>query len=229
MGQKRGYRQTKDHVRKRMESRLETLRKKPKPLSADQLEAMYWGENMTCVDIAKREGKDPKTIWAWMRHYGIKTRPRGHNVGQLPSGRKPGFKLTEEHKQAIRDARKRDGHVPYLKNGEHWLKSAAKEDTPNWKGGVTPERQKFYCTDEWKEAVKAVWARADAKCERCGKHHNTQKNRGNFHIHHIVSFAVKHLRAEASNLALLCRECHLFVHSKKNVDNEFIGDSDGRY
>lgn len=224
MAPKPGYRQSERHVKKRMKSRLKTLSTRPKPLSADQLKKMYWGDGKTCVDIARQEEKDPKTIWAWMKHYGIKTRPRGHNVGQLPQGREPGFRLTDEHKQAIREARKKDGHVPYLKNGEHWLKSAEKEDHPNWKGGVTPDRQEFYCTNEWKEAVKAVWHRANAKCERCGKHHNTEQNRGNFHVHHIVSFAVKELRAEASNLALLCKPCHLFVHSRKNINNEFLGE-----
>lgn len=42
------------------------------------------------------------------------------------------------------------------------------------------------------------------------------------HIHHIVSFAVKGLRAEVTNLALLCVACHRYVHSKRNVDREYL-------
>lgn len=90
---------------------------------------------------------------------------------------------------------------------------------PMWRGGCTPERQGFYASIEWQEAVKAVWARDKGKCQRCGR---PSHDRGSFHIHHIVSFAVKHLRAELTNLLLLCEPCHDWVHSKKNTAKEFI-------
>jgi hypothetical protein len=63
-----------------------------------------------------------------------------------------------------------------------------KGDQPAWKGGITPERQQFYSTEEWSDAVKGVWKRDNAICQNCKKHHNTTKSRGTFHIHHIVSF-----------------------------------------
>jgi len=96
-------------------------------------------------------------------------------------------------------------------------------DNPNWRGGVSPERQAFYSSREWASAVILVWQRDEAICQRCGKQ---AKKHGEFHIHHIVSFAAEELRCEPDNLVLLCPSCHHWVHSKANVDNAFIKGGD---
>lgn len=88
------------------------------------------------------------------------------------------------------------------------------ENSSNWKGGVTPERQEFYISDEWKKACSEVYKRDNAQCQRCG-------NKDNLHVHHIVTFANKELRADINNLVLLCAKCHRFVHSKKNNNREY--------
>jgi len=91
---------------------------------------------------------------------------------------------------------------------------------PNWKGGITPERQELYCSQEWTDVVQLVWKRDHAECQKC----NTQKTNDNeFHIHHLVAFEIVELRRELSNLVLLCKECHNWVHSKKNERGEYIG------
>lgn len=90
---------------------------------------------------------------------------------------------------------------------------------PCWKGGATPERQDFYVTDEWKEAVKIVWQRDRGMCQKCWLKGN---GKNKFHIHHIVSFACKRLRCVPDNLVLLCVKCHRFVHSKRNINKDFI-------
>ena len=95
------------------------------------------------------------------------------------------------------------------------------ELNPNWKGGVTPERQAFYQSQEWKDACIFVWKRDGAKCKRCGLHRDEQPDMP-FHIHHIVSFAVPDLRAANDNLVLLCKMCHQFVHSRKNENGDFL-------
>lgn len=99
------------------------------------------------------------------------------------------------------------------KNGMFGKRGA---DCSNWKGGITAERQSFYSSIEWKTVCRYVYKRDNAQCQRCGV-----KNE-NLHVHHIVSFSNKKLRAEKSNLILLCKKCHNFVHSKANIDNEFI-------
>jgi len=91
----------------------------------------------------------------------------------------------------------------------------------NWKGGVTPERQSFYMSREWKDACSFVWQRDQATCQRCGLNKKEQRDMP-FHIHHIISFENKELRAKTGNLALLCECCHQFVHSRRNKANEFI-------
>lgn len=179
--------------------------------------------------IAKEIGRDPKRVWEWLVNYGIPTRPRGTDYGNcFKKGMVSTFKgksHTVEAKLKIREARVRDGGVPYLKNGIHWLKHEGAV-SPMWKGGITPERQAFYSSEEWSDAVKDVWKRDNAICQRCGKKHNQKTVRGTFHIHHVVSFKVKELRAKVSNLVLLCYECHKFVHSKKNINDEFLGSEE---
>lgn len=90
---------------------------------------------------------------------------------------------------------------------------------PSWKHGMTPERQAFSSTPEWKEAQRKVWARERATCKRCRA---KPENGRRFDVHHIVTFGVKELRLDLENLVLLCRSCHRFVHSKKNVRKEFL-------
>ncbi len=104
------------------------------------------------------------------------------------------------------------------------MKGRKGKETPSWKGGITPERQTVYSSEAWVEAVKKVWERDKAICQRCGKNHNQPKARGTFHIHHIVSFEVKKLRTSVDNLILFCAKCHRWVHGKKNVNKEFIGE-----
>lgn len=115
-----------------------------------------------------------------------------------------------------------DGRVPWGKGNDPYWIGVTGDKHPSFKGGLTPERQAVYSSREWVDAVKIVWARDNATCQCCGKHHNTEVNRGNFHIHHIVTFQVKELQTDPENLVLLCKDCHKFVHSKKNVTKQFI-------
>ena len=85
----------------------------------------------------------------------------------------------------------------------------------NWRGGCTPERQSVYVSQEWKSAVSFIYKRDNATCQRCGM-------KGKLHVHHIVSFAEEEYRVDPDNLVLLCVKCHRFVHSKKNIEREFI-------
>lgn len=188
----------------------------------------YITQGKDANQIGREIGRNGKRVWEWIRDYGIPTRPRGANHDQnlVKDGSTfRGKSHTSETKARFREIALADGRVPWGKNNPHPLKGADSKDHPNWRGGLTPERQAFYASPEWAEAVKAVWDRDNATCQNCGKHHNTTKNRGTFHIHHIVSFAARELRAELSNLILLCRICHLWVHSKKNTTKKFIKEN----
>jgi thymidylate synthase (FAD) len=193
-------------------------------------EQKYLAEGLGCPEIGHLVERDPKTVHYWLRKHGIPTRQRGADVRQhFPKGTQTrlGIKHTQEAIEKVRQASLDRGAVPYLRNGVHFNKGKRGAVVANWNGGVTPERQTFYRSDEWKAAVKAVWKRADAKCERCGLDHRTiDRKAAKFHIHHIVSFAVKELRCDVDNLVLLCRPCHLWVHSNANTERQFIKATD---
>lgn len=95
------------------------------------------------------------------------------------------------------------------------------ELNPRWLGGVTPERQDFYTSMEWKSACSTVWSRDKETCQRCDLKKSDSPDMP-FHIHHIVSFADKELRADPANLVLLCEACHHFVHSRGNLNGEYL-------
>jgi hypothetical protein len=207
-------------------SNWQVLQRELKGFTKEWLIEQYFILKKDCNKIAIEIGKDAKTVWNWFNGYGIEINKRGSYYEKnlvFDGSAFRGKKHTQKAKDKIREARFKDGHVPYLnKQGLHWLKGVTGKDHPNFKGGLTPERQSVYSSEEWCNVVKQVWKRDNSICQNCGKHHNTELNRGNFHIHHIVSFQIRELRTELSNLVLLCKECHKWVHSKKNTDKKFI-------
>jgi len=196
-----------------------------RPVTKEWLEEHYLAKGLDCVQIGRMVSRDPKSVWNWLKDFGIPTRPRGSNPPPVGSGENNPFygkKHTAETRERLSQIAKADGRVPYDPAVGSYMKGRRGEDTPGWKGGITPERQAVYSSLEWTEAVKAVWARTDARCGRCGIRHNTKTRRGTFHVHHIVSFSVPELRTDVDNLVLLCKPCHYFVHSRANINSEFI-------
>lgn len=203
-----------------------------KPVNKEWLYQKYIVEGLSSYEIAEIVKRDPKRVYEWLVNEGIETRKRGTGWEKREGfnwhlrGEDPPFKgkhHTEEFKENKRILRLKDGHVPYLKNGKHWLKYPGAKPA-SWRGGISPDRQAEYSSQEWKDAVKAVWKRANAICELCGKDHRlVDKNEEKFNIHHMYPFvSYKFLRKNPDNLVLLCKKCHLFIHSKKNVDKKFI-------
>jgi transposase-like protein len=188
------------------------------------LEHQYLTLGKSAYDIAAEVDRDPKRVWEWIKNYGIPTRGRGQDTRQhFKAGQESAFKgrtHKAETKEIFRQQR--------LENPT--LKGRFGEDHPrhgirpkSWKGGITSGRPAVYATQEWKSAVRKVWARDNATCQRCGLYKNDNRNI-DFDIHHIVGFHNESLRCEPSNLVLLCEKCHYWVHSKKNVKKLFIGD-----
>lgn len=145
-------------------------------------------------DIAREFGTTDAAILFWLRKHKIKRR-------------------------SISEARKLKRWGAQGPDNPMWNRRG--ELNPRWLGGVTPERQAFYASDEWKKACSAVWKRDKATCQRCGLYRDDSPDVA-FNIHHIESFANRELRAVVSNLVLLCEICHDFVHSRRNVSREFL-------
>lgn len=167
--------------------------RKPKPFwNKEWLIQKYLIECLSTTEIAEISGCNHRNISFWMKKHNIKGR-------------------------SISESRK----VKYWgQSGEDnpmWNKKG--ELNKNWKGGITEDRQLFYVSQEWKKTCSGVWKRDNATCQRC----EIKECEGvPFHIHHIVSFKQKEIRGEINNLILLCKICHDWVHSNKNINKEYI-------
>lgn len=122
-------------------------------------------------------------------------------------------------RRGISEARSKKHWGQHGSDNPMWNKRG--ELNPRWKGGITPDRQSFYTSQEWKSACRRVWKRDNARCQRCGLTKRSNPDMP-MHIHHIVSFSNKELRASIDNLVLLCEVCHHWVHSKRNKNNEYL-------
>lgn len=190
-----------------------------KSITEAWLRQKYEVEHFDCTQIASLVQRDPKSVWNWLKGFGIKTRARGQDKRQhfkkgavsLFTGRKH----SPEAKDAVRNARLRDGHFPKQEDGRPYWAGKSGLAHPAWAGGTTPERQRFYQTEEWKVAERAAYTAAHGKCQRCD-------SRRHLHVHHVIPFAFKRLRADVDNLRVLCASCHRFVHSDANIDREFL-------
>ena len=195
------------------------------PVTDEWLRERYVVDGLSAVDIAALVNRHPKGVWTWLRNAGIPTRPRGSDKRQMFKPGKPSLWKGRTHsptsRAKISAATTGKPKIPKGKR-HHWAGKTGSQH-PSWKGGLTPERQAFYSSLEWKAACRAVWYRADAKCERCSLDSRSMPAKDRrFHVHHIVSFQVRESRANSDNLVLLCAPCHKFVHSKRNVENIFI-------
>jgi 5-methylcytosine-specific restriction endonuclease McrA len=200
--------------------------RRQKPVTKEWLVQKYLVEKLNCAEIARIVNRDTKSVWNWLKDFRIPTRPRGHDSKetQFKSGQTSAFKgrrHTIKTRKLLSKIAKADGRVPFDPAVGPPYKGKRGAEIPSWKGGVTPERQVFYSTAEWKAAVKAVWAKDNGTCQRCGI--MKRYNRGVvFHIHHIVPFEVVELRSEVSNLVLVCKPCHYWIHSNKNTNGLLI-------
>ena len=199
-----------------------------KPVSEQWLREQYIDRRRDCTDIAHEVKRDPKSVWNWLKDFGIPTRPRGTGwetkfKRDCSGENNPFFEKqhSAETRAKLRAIALADGRVPYDPAVGSYMKGRKGSDTPRWKGGITPERQAVYSSREWVEAVKAVWRRDGATCQRCGLRKNTDRNKP-FDIHHVKGFAnIKH-RTNPDALVLLCERCHYWVHSRKNKEGIFI-------
>lgn len=91
---------------------------------------------------------------------------------------------------------------------------------PRWLGGGgTPERQRVFTRHEGRALRRVVHERDGHRCRRCGAEKNGPKS---LHIHHVAPWANEELRLEVDNVITLCRSCHSWVHSKANLNREFL-------
>ncbi|MDD1711219.1 MAG: HNH endonuclease [Methanoregulaceae archaeon] len=165
--------------------------REPKPFwNYDWLYLEYIEKQRTLEDIAAQFEVGVTAIGYWLDKHGI----RGRSTQEARTLKKWGSPGTS--------------NPMFGKTGSK---------NPNWKGGITAERQAVYASKEWKAAVRIVYNRDGAKCRKCKK----PKTRNGLDLHHIVPFEVKEKRTDPDNLVLLCKTCHGWVHSRKNKRKEY--------
>jgi transposase-like protein len=203
------------------------FQRRAKPVTKEWLYQKYAVEGLDCTQIAAIVSRDPKSVWNWLKDFGIPRRPRGHDwLKKLGASRigaaNPFFgkKHSEATRKRLSELSKAAGRVPYLVNGQPWMRGRKGPLSTNWKGGVTPERQAFYSSTEWRRAARQVWRRDKRTCQRCARLYRFGGE--TFDIHHVVPFECRELRAVLSNLVLLCEKCHFWVHSRANIGKDFI-------
>jgi hypothetical protein len=199
-----------------------------KPVTKEWLVEHYINQHMDTSQIGRLVDRDPKSVWNWLKDFGIPTRGRGFaSTKPFKKGESwwTGKTHPPEFSEKLRQVRLQDGHYPKQKNGQPYWKGKRGEIMPSWHGGHTPERQSAYNTDEWKLAVKIVWTRDNAICQRCGLDHRIiNREEIYFAIHHIISFRYKEFRFNPDCLVLICVKCHRFIHSKNNIDREWLSE-----
>ena len=189
-------------------------------LNRDWLYQKYIIEGLSTYQIGEIVGRNPKNVYNKLKDFGIPTRTRAEvitknswwAIGREHAGK--GKKRSDETKAKISTART-DKKYPNLAGENNGMFG---KRSPNWKGGVTPERQALYSSENWKEIVKSIFERDGYICRRCGK------KSGHLHTHHIKSWAeCAEGRTDIDNLITVCKRCHLWIHSKKNTNRDFIG------
>lgn len=195
-------------------------------LDRDWLYQKYIVEGLSTYDIGKIVKRDPKNVYQKLRDFDIPTRPRGENLKDVDNymrgGDKPnpflGKKHTEETRQRLSE--KASVPKPWLRGEANWMFNRRGKDCPTFVSGSTPERQREYARGEGKEFLRQILERDNYTCKRCGAGNTGRRS---LHVHHVKSWAGNEdLRFDASNVVLLCRSCHEWVHSNKNTSKDWL-------
>ena len=110
----------------------------------------------------------------------------------------------------------------FVEAGRANLAHGRGKDHPNWRGGLTPARQKDYQSPEYLAFVKAVLQRDNYTCQKCGA-----RNGNGYHIelqiNHKLSYG-EHpdLRYKTDNGITLCLNCHNLTKSRRPKSVDFV-------
>lgn len=87
------------------------------------------------------------------------------------------------------------------------------ENSPTWKGGITPESIKFRTSNMYAEWRMSVFKRDDYTCQECGERGGITLN-----AHHILPYAdwkEPRFSLNMKNGITLCEDCHRKTYGKE--------------
>jgi len=134
-----------------------------------------------------------------------------------------GMKFTKEHRENISKclmgSKRRLGckHTEETKRkiSQSKIGNCGGEKHPQWKGGISKERDKAKQTQEYKNWRNSVFERDAYTCQRCLDKNGLGKTI-RLEAHHILSYAdFPEERLEPSNGATVCFKCHHYIHSNE--------------
>jgi hypothetical protein len=169
-------------------------------LKKDWLYERYIVDNLSSLKIAKLVGRTHTTILTTLKRFDIPIR-------------------TKKEANKNNGGWNRGKHLS-LKHRENVSKSKIGENNGNWKGGISDDGRSKCHTFWWKQILKQVYQRDSFKCQRCD---SVWRKEYPLHAHHVKNWRdYPDNRFDFNNLITLCSKCHRWVHSKKNVNNDFI-------
>lgn len=161
--------------------------------SAEWMREQYVVLGRSTGEIAAEAGCTDSAILFWMRKHGISRR----TVSEARALKKWGAVGTN--------------NPMHGKTGDL---------NPRFVDGSSPERQRMYARGEGRAFIRAALERDGYKCRKCAA---PKRKRGSLHVHHIKPWAGNEaLRFDLMNVATLCRACHSWVHSRANIEREFL-------
>lgn len=199
-------------------------------LDPNWLRQKYEHEGRSTYDIAKLVGRDNKSVYKKLIDFGVPTRPRGLNLkGADNFMAQPGAQAPfkgRQHSAVTRADLKVKASIPkpWLRGTANGMYGCTGAANPNYKGGSSTERQRFFSSPTWRRLQHECWKRDDFRCQRC---HSPHRGKHKLHAHHIVPWSNSVLlRLALTNLITLCKSCHNWVHSRQNVNREFLRKED---
>lgn len=147
------------------------------------------GLHTRCHTCCRVKVKKKPTMPEWAKE-ALRERNRKHKWAK-------GTALSQEQREHLRQLRIQEGR---------WIGA----DSPNWKGGITPENRILRRNSQYQQWRVSVFKRDNYTCQNCGDSQGS-----NLVAHHVKPWAVYlELRYELDNGLTLCQDCHKRVHSK---------------
>ncbi len=136
---------------------------------------------------------------------------RGAKISKAQKGKKKNFPAWNKGLKGVMPVPWNKGIKGYMgANATSFKKGDPRitgKNSPNWKGGVTPEVEKIRKSKDYINWRNKVYERDNFTCQECGQHG------GDLHAHHVFSFSeYPALRLDLENGQTTCKDCHIHIH-----------------